>query len=164
MKKAVFLDRDGVINREVGDYVTRLADFEILPHAPKGIKMLMENDFLVIVITNQGGIAKGLYNLQELNKMHDLLNHQILELTGNELPIYYCPHHPDFGKCLCRKPDTLLIEKAIARYGIDATQSYFIGDRDRDMQAAEKSGVKGIRINSNEDWTYIAAQIISGRM
>jgi D-glycero-D-manno-heptose 1,7-bisphosphate phosphatase len=164
MKKAVFLDRDGVINREMGDYVTRISDFEILPHALSAIKQLLDNDFLVVVITNQGGIAKGLYRLQDLNNMHELLRNKVHELTGHTISIYYCPHHPDFGKCLCRKPDSLLVERALARYDIDAAHSYFIGDRERDMQAAEKAGVKGLLIASNQDWQAIAADIISGRI
>lgn len=162
MQKAVFLDRDGVINRELGQYVTRFDEFHLLPHALPGIRQLMDNDYMVVVITNQGGIAKGLYTREDLNAMHTYLQNTCMEYCGRPLVLYVCPHHPDFGKCLCRKPDSLLIEKALARYDIDASQSYFIGDRDRDIQAAQKAGVKGLLIESNQDWSQLVQGILSG--
>ena len=161
MQKAVFLDRDGVLNREMGQYVTRFEEFHLLPHALPCIKQLMDNGYIVVVITNQGGIAKGLYSLKDLNTMHTYLQNRCVDYCGKPLLIYVCPHYPDFGKCLCRKPDSLLIEKALARYAIDASQSYFIGDRERDIQAAEKAGVKGLLIDSNQDWSHLIQGILS---
>ncbi len=151
LNKAVFLDRDGVLNKEMGDYVCRTEDFKILEHNFKPLLELQGRGYLLIVITNQGGLAKGWYTDEVLSQMHQHLRStytkQGIHLTG----IYYCNHHPEYnGKCLCRKPGSLMLEKAIARYRIDASKSYFIGDRERDVLAGEAAGVKGILINSDQ--------------
>ncbi len=160
-RKAVFLDRDGVLNREVGEYIKKPEDFEVLPHIIKPLKMLADAGFLLIVVTNQGGIAKGLYTLQNLQQMHKILvgflsQHQI-QLTD----IYFCPHHPDFSNCLCRKPHSLLVEKAIAKYNINPKQSYFIGDKQRDIDAGKGADVAGFLIEANADWQVVAQNIIN---
>jgi D-glycero-D-manno-heptose 1,7-bisphosphate phosphatase len=148
-RKAVFLDRDGVINRERGEYTFRVEDFEILPGVADGLKNAQRKGYLLIVITNQGGIAKGLYTHQDVEKVHVFLKNE-LDLEGvNLTDIFYSPHHHDYGKSLDRKPGSLLFEKAMAIYGIDPKQSVMIGDNDRDVVAAEKAGIKGIRIDSN---------------
>ena len=150
MNKAIFLDRDGIINEEIGDYVKRFEDFKLLPHLAETLKNYQSQGFLIIVITNQGGLAKGLYNLTELNKMHQYFLTEMEKEGVTIAEIYFCPHHPDFnGNCLCRKPGSLLVEKAIARFNIDPKASYFIGDRPRDAEAGEKVGVKGILVPSN---------------
>lgn len=150
MNKAIFLDRDGIINEEIGDYVKRFEDFKLLPHLAETLKNYQSQGFLIIVITNQGGLAKGLYNLSELHKMHQYFLNEMEKAGVTIAEIYFCPHHPDFnGNCLCRKPGSLLVEKAIARFNIDPKQSYFIGDRPRDAEAGEKVGVKGIFVPSN---------------
>ena len=150
MNKAIFLDRDGIINEEIGDYVKRFEDFKLLPHLAETLKNYQSQGFLIIVITNQGGLAKGLYTLTELNKMHQYFLNEMEKAGVKITEIYYCPHHPDFnGNCLCRKPGSLLVEKAMARFDIDPKASYFIGDRPRDAEAGEKVGVKGILVPSN---------------
>ncbi len=150
MNKAIFLDRDGIINEEIGDYVKRFEDFKLLPHLAETLKNYQSQGFLIIVITNQGGLAKGLYNLTELNKMHQYFLTEMKKAGVGIAEIYFCPHHPDFnGNCLCRKPGSLLVEKAMARFNIDPKASYFIGDRPRDAEAGEKVGVKGILVPSN---------------
>ena len=155
-QKAVFLDRDGVLNQEMGDYVCRLEDFHILKHNFEPLLELHKRGYLLIVATNQGGLAKGWYTESELKKMHDLLkatySEQGIELTD----IFYCPHHPDFtGPCDCRKPKPGLLLQGIAKYDIDPAQSYFIGDRDRDVIAGETAGVTGILINSDQSISEI---------
>ncbi|MCD6366311.1 MAG: HAD family hydrolase, partial [Bacteroidales bacterium] len=149
MNKAVFLDRDGVINKEIGEYVFSIDKFVLNDDLIPGLKLLQENGFLLIVITNQGGIAKGLYTKDDVEKLHgQLLSHLSDEqITISE--IYYCPHHSDVEKCLCRKPNSLMLEKAAARFDIDISQSYMIGDSERDIEAAEKIGIKGIKIQPN---------------
>ncbi len=150
MNKAIFLDRDGIINEEIGDYVMRFEDFKLLPHLSETLKSYQSQGFLIIIITNQGGLAKGLYTVDELNKMHQYFLTEMAKAGVTITSIYYCPHHPDFnGNCLCRKPGSLLVEKALARFDIDPAQSYFIGDRPRDAAAGEKVGVKGILVPSN---------------
>jgi D-glycero-D-manno-heptose 1,7-bisphosphate phosphatase len=147
-KKAIFLDRDGVINVERG-YTYKIEDFLILPEVIDALKVFKTQGFLLIIISNQGGIGKGLYTKNDVNLLHTyLFNH----LKKNDLlldEIYYCPHFPESSKCICRKPDSLMIEKAMARFGIDPTQSYFIGDKERDIEAAKKANVKGILIEAN---------------
>lgn len=149
MNKAIFFDRDGVINRERGEYTFRLEDFEILPDVEDVLFDFQERGYLLIIISNQGGVGKGLYSNADVEVLHQYLLKK-LEARGVQITeIYYCPHHPEKGKCLCRKPDSLMVEKAIARFDIDASQSYFIGDKERDILAGEKVGVKGILIAPN---------------
>ena len=151
MEKAIFLDRDGVLNKELGDYVCRFDDFKVLEHNFAALKDLQDRGYLLIVITNQGGLAKGWYSVEVLDKMHALLKSTYAEQGVFISEVYYCNHHPEFnGKCLCRKPGSLMLEKAIARFGIDASQSYFIGDRERDVIAGEAAGVNGILIDSDQ--------------
>ena len=158
MKKAVFLDRDGVINVERG-YTHRLEDFVILPDLLEVLQLFQKKGYLLIVVSNQSGIAKGLYKQQEVEILHKFM---VQEFTKNGIElseIYYCVHHPDVSKCICRKPDSLFVEKALARFNIDAKQSYFIGDKERDTEAAEKAGVKGILIEANISLKTILNQI-----
>lgn len=150
-KKAVFLDRDGVLNKELGDYVCRLEDFKILEHNFPALKALQDKGYLLIVITNQGGLAKGWYSEETLDLMHTHLKQSYAKQGIQLKEVYYCNHHPEYnGKCLCRKPGSIMLEKAIARFGIDASASYFIGDRERDVIAGESAGVKGILIDSDQ--------------
>jgi len=151
IKKAVFLDRDGVLNKELGDYVCKIEDFKILEHNFSALKKLQSRGYLLIVITNQGGLAKGWYSEETLGLMHDNLRNTYAEQGIIISDVYYCRHHPEYnGNCLCRKPGSIMLEKAIARFGIDASSSYFIGDRERDVIAGEAAGVKGILIDSDQ--------------
>jgi D-glycero-D-manno-heptose 1,7-bisphosphate phosphatase len=157
--KAILLDRDGIINLERGGYTWRMEDFEFVEGLVKALKRFVKHDYKLIVISNQSGIAKGVYTREDVEKLHAHVQ-RYMRMNGIEIEeIYYCPHHPDTGKCLCRKPDSLLVEKALARYDIDPLLSYFIGDRERDIQAAEKAGVKGILIESNTPLIALAEKI-----
>jgi len=148
--KAVFLDRDGVLNREMGDYVCRLEDFHILDNF-ETLKTLQGRGYLLLVATNQGGLAKGWYSENELAKMHGHLKEEYQKHGVMFTDIFYCPHHPDFnGECDCRKPKPGLLLQGIKKYNIDPARSYFIGDRERDMEAAAAAGVNGILIDSNQ--------------
>ena len=158
MNKAIFLDRDGVINVERG-YTHKLEDFVILPDLFETLQEFQRRGYLLIIISNQSGIAKGLYLQSETEILHKYL---IEELTKNNITIseiYYCIHHPDVSKCICRKPNSLFVEKALARFNIDATKSYFIGDKERDTEAGERVGVKGILIEANSSLKNIFNQI-----
>lgn len=148
--KAVFLDRDGVINKEIGNYITRPEEFQLVPGIGKSLKKLMDKGYLLIVITNQAGIAKGLYSHETLHEIHQRMEKELSPDGVKLTAIYYCPHHPDFdGPCLCRKPGSLMLEQAIEKFHIDVDQSFFIGDRDRDIEAGNKVGVTGFKIESN---------------
>src|SRR6195952_3885967 len=157
--KAVFLDRDGVLNHEQGDYIRRVEDFIILDNYD-ALKTLQDKGYLLIVATNQGGLAKGWYTENELAKMHGHLK-EVYKNHGIEITdIFYCPHHPDFtGDCDCRKPKPGLLLKAIEKYNIDPAKSYFIGDRERDIEAGAAAGVKGILVNSDQPISEILALI-----
>ncbi|MFM7054933.1 MAG: D-glycero-alpha-D-manno-heptose-1,7-bisphosphate 7-phosphatase [Bacteroidota bacterium] len=152
MRKVVFLDRDGVINKDRKDYTWRIEDFEILPNVVKGCRNLHELGYEIIIITNQGGIAKGLYSHEDVEKLHQHMRAIFQNEGVSILEIYYCPHHSDYGKCLCRKPGSLMVEKAIARFEIDKNESFFIGDMDRDLQAAHGVGIKGHLVETNSDF------------
>lgn len=159
MQKAIFLDRDGIINTEIGNYVTSEPDFHINPSLIPFLKAMQAKGFQFVVISNQGGVAKNLYNHAFLDGIHQTL---ISRLSAHEislLEIYYCPHHPDFGKCICRKPDSLMVEKAIARFKLNAAVCWFIGDAQRDMEAAAKAGVRGILAESNSDLTLLIKEM-----
>jgi D-glycero-D-manno-heptose 1,7-bisphosphate phosphatase len=165
--KCVFLDRDGVLNEDLSDYLHKLDDLIIPEGVPEALNLLKEAGFLLIVITNQAGIAKGMYGPEVVYAIHEKMQ----EVSGNALDdLYFAPSHPEFtGKSLSRKPDSLMLEKAIAKYNIDTAQSWMIGDRARDMEAGHKVGLKTIHvIPENEisagDYTavslYEAAKII----
>jgi D-glycero-D-manno-heptose 1,7-bisphosphate phosphatase len=151
MKKALFLDRDGILNEERGDYTFLEEDFRILPHVAEAILKARESGFLIIVISNQGGIAKGLYSAEEVENLHKTLCNHLSENKAHIDGFYYCPHHDSKGKCLCRKPGSLMFEKAMARFNIDASKSWMIGDSERDIAAAEKVGIKGVLVSPNQD-------------
>ncbi len=148
-RPAVFLDRDGVINRERGEHTWRQEDFEVLPDVAEAIRAINASGRLVIVISNQSGIGLGLYGKADVERLHDYLHAQLAGKGAAIDAVYYCPHHPTQGRCLCRKPGSLLLERAIARHGIDASSSVMIGDRERDVEAASAAGIFGILVEPN---------------
>src|ERR1700749_3356589 len=133
--KAVFLDRDGVLNHEQGDYIRRIEDFEILDNF-EALKTLQDKGYLLIVATNQGGLAKGWYTEDELPKMHRSLKATYHDNTVEITDFFHCPHHPDFtGDCDCLKPKPGLLLQGIEKYNIDPSKSCCIGVRERDVEA-----------------------------
>ena len=157
MKKAIFLDRDGVINLEKKDYVKSIKEFQIIDNVPKAIATLKEKGFLVIVITNQSAINRKLLTVELLNKIH---NHLQKILKDNNTSIdyfYFCPHRPD-EKCKCRKPSPGMILKAAQEHNIDMNQSFMIGDSLTDIQAAKKAGCEGILLNQNQTLLEIVTE------
>lgn len=157
--KAVFLDRDGVLNHEMGDYICRLEDFEVLDNFD-ALKELQNRGYLLIVATNQGGLAKGWYTEHELEKMHNKLRADYRAHGVEFTDIFYCPHHPNFtGDCDCRKPKPGLLVKGIEKYNIDPARSYFIGDRERDVVAGTAAGVTGILIDSDQPISTVLGMI-----
>lgn len=144
MSKCIFLDRDGVLNEDRTDYVYRIEDFIIPDGVPEALRLLKEAGYLLIVITNQAGIAKGLYTRDDVLACYDYLQEQCGRIIDD---IYYCPHHPKYDtESLTRKPGSLLLEKAIAKYNIEPDKSWMIGDAPRDMQAGRRVGVRTVRI------------------
>jgi D-glycero-D-manno-heptose 1,7-bisphosphate phosphatase len=147
---AVFLDRDGVINRERGAHTWRLEDFELLPDVAQALNAVHGAGRLAIVVSNQSGIALGLYDQAAVEAVHAYLHRQLARQGAQLDAMYYCPHHPEQGRCLCRKPGSLLFERAVARLGLDVTNSLMVGDRERDIEAAEAVGIRGVLVPPNE--------------
>lgn len=149
MNKAIFLDRDGVILTERRDYNYIPEHIDFVTDIVESCRFFQEKGFLLIVITNQAGISKGIYRHKDVRHVHQLIREFFRSYGVIITDFYYCPHHESQTKCLCRKPDSLLLEKAMAVYQIDASLSYFIGDSDRDVAAATKAGINPVKIEKN---------------
>ncbi|MFC1744377.1 D-glycero-alpha-D-manno-heptose-1,7-bisphosphate 7-phosphatase [Candidatus Riflebacteria bacterium] len=158
-KKAIFLDRDGTINFDSG-YVSCWSDFKFLPGVFEALKLLQDYGFLLYVISNQSGVARGYFELATLleinEKMRDALRAKDIFITQ----VYFCPHHPQ-GKnpeyrqvCECRKPEPGLILQAALEHEIDLINSYCIGDRERDCQAGQAAGCKPILLSKEASTRY----------
>ena len=142
--KAVFLDRDGTINEEV-NYLSKVEQIKILPNSPKAIKLLNENGFKVIIITNQSGVARGYFSVQELENIHNHLKNQLLKDGAIIDAVYYCPHHPD-DRCDCRKPKTGMIDRAKEEFEIDLSSSFIVGDKLLDLETGHRAGCKTVLV------------------
>jgi D-glycero-D-manno-heptose 1,7-bisphosphate phosphatase len=154
MQKCIFLDRDGVLNEDRADYVYKIEDYIIPEGVVDGLNLLKRAGYLLIVITNQAGIAKGMYTQEDVLNCYDFLQSQCGGVIDD---IYFCKHHPQYtSESLLRKPDSLMLEKAIAKYDIDTTHSYMIGDAERDVRAGMKAGVKTIHIATGKENTELA--------
>ena len=150
--KTIFLDRDGVINdNSVAYYVHTIDHFIINKGVIESLKSFQNNDYQLIIITNQGGIAKKQYKNLDVNMLNKHLESKLAQEGIKITDIFHCPHHSDISKCLCRKPGFILFEKAIAKYKVDITKSFMIGDSERDIIAAEKVGIKGIKVKANSN-------------
>ena len=145
-KKAIFLDRDGVINKEVS-YLSNPNDFEFIEGSIEALKILKQKGFLIIIITNQAGIARGFFTEETLEAIHSKMI-RILKQNNIELDdIYYCPHHPEFtGPCDCRKPNIGMLLKAQLEYNIDLTNSYIVGDTLNDIQTGKAARCKTVLV------------------
>jgi D-glycero-D-manno-heptose 1,7-bisphosphate phosphatase len=149
MNKAVFLDRDGVVNKKPkeGEYITAWGDFHILPGVAEGIALLNRAGYMVVVVTNQRCVAKGLLSVADLEKIHEQMS-VALSRAGAKLDgIYYCPHDYE-PACNCRKPAPGMLLKAAQVHGIDLRSSWMIGDSEIDMQAGKNAGCKTARVLS----------------
>ena len=147
LNKCVFLDRDGVLNKDVG-YISKIKEFEIYPFTAKAIKLLNDQGYLVILITNQAGVGRGLITLKQLNSIHMYLKKMIKKNKAIINDIYFCPFHPTHGigkykkNTQDRKPGSGMIKKAIKKWNIDINNSFMIGDRKKDLLSAKGAGVK----------------------
>jgi D-glycero-D-manno-heptose 1,7-bisphosphate phosphatase len=152
MSRAVFLDRDGVINQKPpeGDYITRWEDFHLLPGVAEGVALLNRAGFTVIVVTNQRCIAKGLMTVVELENMHERMT-KLLAGSGAIIDgTFYCPHEIE-PVCECRKPAPGMLLNAARLHGIDLSVSWMIGDSDIDIQAGVNAGCKTVRLVAGDE-------------
>lgn len=158
MNKCVFLDRDGVINKDRVNYAYDLEHFIIIDGVIESLKALKNAGYRLIVVTNQSGIAKGIYTREQMRACHDYLQ----QACGNIIDhIYYSPCHPSISESLTRKPDSLMLEKGIARFQADIDSSWLIGDKGRDIVPARKMGLKTIQVDGHDDGiaTHVAADL-----
>lgn len=152
--KCVFLDRDGVLIKDVG-YLKNPEDIIIMPNSIEALKILKTAGFLLIIVTNQAGIAKGFFNTDELRAVNNKLL-KIYEDNGVIIDdLYFCPHHengtvePYNIKCTCRKPETGMVLKGAEKFNIDTGKSFMVGDKDSDILLAKNSGLKSFYIRNS---------------
>ncbi len=147
MRRAVFLDRDGTIAKDV-HYCRTVDDFVLLPGAPQAIRLLNESGFKTIVITNQSGVARGYFSEETLSDIHRKMTSDLGKHGARLDAIYYCPHHPD-DNCECRKPRPGLLLKAADHMGITPALSYMIGDNLSDVEAGRSAGCRTIWLTAD---------------
>jgi D-glycero-D-manno-heptose 1,7-bisphosphate phosphatase len=135
--KAVFIDRDGTLIEEV-NFLSRIEDLQLFSYTAEAVKLLKEHGFLIIVVTNQSGIARKIFDKSTMHAIHEKIQ---VELGGKIDAFYFCPHLPDEG-CRCRKPNIEMIEMACADFPIDLENSWMIGDKRLDIEAGFNAGIK----------------------
>jgi D,D-heptose 1,7-bisphosphate phosphatase len=150
---AVFLDRDGTINEEKG-YLDRLEKLSLIPGTAEAIRLLNSRGMKVVVVTNQSGVARGLFDEAFLGTLHARLTAMLKQEGASLDRIYYCPHHPTEGRgpyrlrCDCRKPAPGLLLRACEELGLDSTRSYMVGDTLYDIEAGARAGIRGILVRT----------------
>lgn len=149
MNKAIFLDRDGTININTG-YIGDVNLVSLYPGVDEGIKKLKDQlGFIIIVISNQSGIARGLISSEDVDKVNDRINELLQQSKTSIDAFYYCPFHPDYDsqeKCSCRKPSPQLVFESAKKFNVDLTRSYFAGDNVCDVECGNNAGLKTILI------------------
>ena len=152
MKKAIFLDRDGVLISNMNNYyIWKQDQLEYVEGVFGNLQLLAEKGFQLFIVSKQGGISRGIYSNNDVMKLHEEMIQTFRENRIEIIEIVYCPHHPEIERCLCRKPNSLMIDKLIAKYKLSKEGSYLIGDSESDMQAAANAGIQGILINPNQN-------------
>jgi D-glycero-D-manno-heptose 1,7-bisphosphate phosphatase len=152
-RSAVFIDRDGTINEQMG-YVNHISRFVLLPMTAEAIKLLNEQHYLVIVVSNQSGVARGYFPIDLVNEVHETMQRSLMEMGALIDSIFFCPHLPqgeikEYGiRCDCRKPMTGMIDQARKSFDIDMESSYVIGDHYTDIEFARRAGLKGILVRT----------------
>jgi D-glycero-D-manno-heptose 1,7-bisphosphate phosphatase len=145
-RPALFMDRDGTISEEVG-YVNHPSRFRLFPYAAEAVRLLNENGWLAIVVTNQAGVARGYFSEDIILQIHDHVREELAHESARLDAIYYCAHHPSVGEppyrldCDCRKPKPGLIQRAAADFEIDLERSWMVGDRYGDVELARNAGL-----------------------
>lgn len=152
-KPAVFIDRDGTLNEQMG-YINHISRFVLLPGAAEAIKLLNSNQYLVIIVSNQSGVARGYFPIELVDEVHDHMRNLLEKEDAFIDGIFFCPHYakgivPEYSiDCDCRKPKTGLIEKACSEFDVDMENSYVIGDRYSDIELALRLNMKGVLVTT----------------
>lgn len=150
---AVFLDRDGTINEEVG-YLSRPDQLRLIPGASRAIRLINEGGMKAVVVTNQSGVARGYFSEEMVETIHGRLDEMLREKGARIDRFYFCPHHPVYGNgpykiaCSCRKPESGLFLRASEELDIDLARSYVVGDMLKDIDAGKRVGAKGVLVRT----------------
>jgi len=158
-RKAVLVDRDDTLAKDV-PYCDDPGKFNLFPGVPKAISRLNEAGYIVIVITNQSGIARGLFDEDALEAIHDKMIREIEAGGGRIDGIFFCPHHPDEG-CTCRKPETDMGTSAIVAHNINPKESFMIGDLEKDMEFGRRLGLRTYQVSEKRTFVDVVDEILS---
>jgi D-glycero-D-manno-heptose 1,7-bisphosphate phosphatase len=151
--RAIFIDRDGTINKDIG-YVSTPAEMVLYPWSTEALRLINDAGFKAIVLTNQSGIARGLYTESGLARIHRRMTEEMARGGARIDAIYYCPHHPDLGgapyrlDCECRKPRPGMLVRAVKEHDIDVGRSYVVGDKASDINLASMAGAPGVLVRT----------------
>jgi D-glycero-D-manno-heptose 1,7-bisphosphate phosphatase len=152
-RPAVFIDRDGTINEQMG-YINHVSRFVLLPGTAEGIRLLNRHQYLAIIVSNQSGVARGYFPMELIDRVHAHMKDLLAKEGANIDGIFFCPHYPrgivpEYSvECDCRKPRIGLVQKACEKFDIDMKNSYVIGDRCSDIELAERSNLQGIMVTT----------------
>lgn len=150
---AVFLDRDGTVNVDK-DYLYKPEDFEFEKNVPRTLKYLYDKGYKLVIISNQSGIARGYFTVEDVERLHAFIEKKAEEAGFKIFAFYYCPHFLNGSvaeysiECKCRKPGTGMIDKAVEEHGIDISGSFMIGDKEADIIAGKRSGLTSILVGT----------------
>jgi D-glycero-D-manno-heptose 1,7-bisphosphate phosphatase len=150
-RRAIFIDRDGTLNEEVG-YIRELGQFRLYDYATEAVRLINQAGWLAIIITNQSGIARGLFTEELLAEVHQKMIAELEQAGAGVDAIYFCPHHPNLGEppfrldCDCRKPKPGLLERAAVEFQLTLSDCVVIGDRFRDIETAQAVGARGVLV------------------
>jgi len=151
MRPAVFLDRDGTINEQMG-YINHLSRFHLLPGVAAAIRLLNQAGVPVVVVSNQSGVGRGYFPASLVNEVHDMMKNELAREEARVDGLYFCPHHPEAKveeyrlACHCRKPKIGMFAAAAREMGLDMSASYVVGDRWTDLKAAANCGATGVLV------------------
>lgn len=148
MKRAVFLDRDGTIIED-RNFISRTEDVHFIPRAPAALRALQREGFRLFIVTNQSGVGRGLFEIEDVARVHRFLAAELSKQGVSLDGVYVCPHHPNDG-CDCRKPSAKLVRDAARTHGLDLTQSFFIGDRLSDVETGRAAGCTPILVETGK--------------
>jgi D-glycero-D-manno-heptose 1,7-bisphosphate phosphatase len=166
MNKAAFLDRDGVINRKApaeDEYITRWEEMQLIPGVVEAITLLNRASFLVIVVSNQRCVARGLLTTSELEAMHQQMCRELQRVGAKIDGVYFCPHEED-PPCSCRKPEPGMLFAAADEHQVDLTSSWMIGDSEKDVQAGRSAGCRTARILRADASADGKADVLAGSL
>ncbi|MBO5515020.1 MAG: HAD family hydrolase [Schwartzia sp.] len=164
----VFFDRDGTLNVDK-DYLHTIEEFEWIEDAPQAIRWVNERGFLVIVVTNQSGVARGYFGEEDVKRLHEWMNDDLKRFGAHIDAFYYCPHLPNGSvapyamECDCRKPKPGLVQRACDDFDIDRGASIMIGDKSRDVECAEAAGLRGVLYEGGSLVALLEQELGDGR-